>query len=741
MPKRLSYFPRWLEFIAAVVGRSLYRVRALHAERVPATGGAIVIANHLSYADVVVLQLACPRPLRYVGFEGEDSPRFFKVIFRLAGVIPISSRRPTEGMRRAIRAAADGELVCLFPEGHISRTCQLTEIREGFAVIARRAGVPVIPAAIDGLWGSIFSFSGGTYLWKSPRLLPTDVTVAFGHPLPARTVDAAAARRAILDLGVEAFAARPALQRHLGREVVRALAKRPGRIAVVDRTAERRELSAARLLAASAALARRLRAGAPEARIGIVLPPGAGAVIANLAVLCAAKVPVNLNFTAGPAALAASLQRAGIRTVITAEAMRDRLPAFPWPKHVLDLKTELTAPGQKPVLLGWLLAAWVLPNQWLAGALGLPRAGGDREAAILFTSGSSGDPRAVVLSHRNLLANCAQFGMLSVCSPGTVLLGCLPVFHSFGFTVTLWFPLLGGRKLVTSPSPLETRRLVDAIREEEVTVLVTAPTFLRPFLQKARPGELGSLRQVVTGAEKLPESLAQEFQAAFGIDVLEGYGLTEASPVCTVNQPDPPVTTASAEPQRARKRGTVGRLLPGMSGRVTDPDTGAELAATATGVVGLRGPNLFAGYLGADGRVAPEGEDGWFATWDLGRFDAEGFLTIEGRRSRFSKMGGEMVPHGAIEERIIALFALSAAEGPPVFVAGVPDEGKGEILVLLTVAELSATQLREALQAAGLPNLWIPRIIRRVEKIPLLGSGKLDLAAGRALARAAAAAR
>ena len=741
MPKRLSYFPRWLEFIAAALGRGLYRVRALHAERVPATGGAILIANHLSYADVVVLQLACPRPLRYVGYEEEDSPRFFKVIFRLAGVIPISSRHPTEGMRRAIRAAAGGEIVCLFPEGHIARTCQLTEIKEGFALVARRAGVPVIPAAIDGLWGSIFSFSGNTYLWKSPRLLPTEVTVAFGRPLPAREADAPAARRAILDLSAEAFTVRPGLQRHLGREVVRALAKRPGRIAVVDRTAERRELSAAKLLAASAVLARRLRTLAPEGRVGIVLPPGAGAVIANLAVLCAGKVPVNLNFTAGPAAQAASLRLAGIRTVISAEAMRGRLPAFPWPENTLDLKTELTAPGSRPRLLGWLLAAWVLPNPWVAGALGLPRVGGDREAAILFTSGSSGEPRAVVLSHRNLLANCAQFGMLSVCSPGTVLLGCLPVFHSFGFTVTLWFPLLGGRKLVTSPSPLETRKLIDAIREERVSVLVSAPTFLRPFLQKARPDELASLRQVITGAEKLSEALAGEFQAAFGIDILEGYGLTEASPVCSVNQPNPPVPTASAEPQRARKRGTVGRLLPGMSGRVTDPDTGAELPASTTGVIGLKGPNLFAGYLGADGRIAPELEDGWFATWDLGHFDAEGFLRIDGRRSRFSKMGGEMVPHGTIEERIIELFALSSAEGPPVFVAGVADEGKGEILVLLTVPELSVAQVRERLHGAGLPNLWIPRIVRQVERIPLLGSGKLDLAAGRALARAAAAER
>jgi acyl-[acyl-carrier-protein]-phospholipid O-acyltransferase / long-chain-fatty-acid--[acyl-carrier-protein] ligase len=734
MPKRLSYFPWWLELLVIALARPLYRVRALGAAQVPAQGGAILIANHLSYADVVALQLACPRPLRYLGYEEEDSHGFFKLVFRLAGVIPISARRPTDGMRRAIKAAKDGEVVCIFPEGHISRVCQLMEIKEGFAVIARRAGVPVVPAAIDGLWGSIFSFSDNRYLWKRPRLRRTEVTVAFGPTIPADQAGAETGRRALLDLGADAFAQRELPRGHLGREVVHALAKQPGRVALVDRTTERRELSAGKLLAAAATLSRRLRATVGDRRVGIVLPPGAGAVIANLAVVFAGKVPVNLNFTAGRASMTASLRVAGIRTVLTAEAMRARLADFPWPERVLDLPTELAAAGGKRAVLGWLVAAWILPGSWLAGLIGLPCEGGDQEAALLFTSGSGGEPRGVVLTHRNLLANCTQFGMLSVLPKSCVLLGCLPIFHSFGFTVTLWYPLLRGSRLVTVPSPLETRRLIDAIRDERITAFVGAPTFLRPFLKKAQPEELRSLRIVVTGAEKLPGELYRDFREKFGIEIIEGYGLTEASPVTNVNQFDPPVATATAQPQLGRKTGTVGRLLPGLAARLTDPETGADRPLTESGVLWLRGANLFPGYLDEKGQLEVPRPGGWFATWDVVHFDAEGFLTIEGRRSRFSKIGGEMVPHGTIEERIVELFGLDQSEGPTVFVAGQPDTAKGEALILLTAVDLTVEQVREKLQAAGLPNLWIPKVVRRVGKIPLLGSGKLDLAAGRRLA-------
>jgi acyl-[acyl-carrier-protein]-phospholipid O-acyltransferase/long-chain-fatty-acid--[acyl-carrier-protein] ligase len=738
MFKRRSHFPFWLEAIVIVLGRALYRVRSRGEEHVPGSGGAVVIANHLSYADVVVLQLACPRPLRYVGYEEAGSSWFFKVVFRLAGVIPISQRRPTEGMRRAIRALEAGELVCVFPEGQISRTGQLQRVQKGFEVMARRTGLPVVPAAIDGLWGSVFSFADQKYLWKSPRLLPTPVFVAFGRPLAPDRALASAARRALLDLGAEAFAERPHLRRHLGREVVRALAKQPGRVALVDCTAERRDLTAAQLLAAAAVLARRLRATVAERRVGIALPPGAGGAIANLAVVCAGKVPVNLNFTAGRSSIETSLRLAGVRTVLTADAMRAKAPNFPWPERTFDLRSELAAAGGKRAMLPWLVAAWVLPNQWFAGLLGLPAEGDGREAALLFTSGSAGEPKGVLLTHRNILANCSQFSSLSILPKTCTLSGCLPLFHGFGFTVTLWYPLLRGSRVVTVPSPLDTRKLVEAIQSGKISTLIAAPTFRRPFLKRARSEELRSLDLIVAGGEKLPDELRRSFREAFGLEILEGYGLTETSPVCSVNQYDPPVPTSTAGPQMGRKAGTVGRLMPGMTARIVDPETGSELAPTETGVVWVRGANVFSGYLDERGEAGVPLRDGWFVTGDLGHFDDDGFLTIEGRLSRFSKIGGEMVPHGAVEQNVVELLKLDQAEGPAVAVVGIPDPAKGEALVLLVTSDLKAEAVQDALLAAGLPNLWIPKIVSRVEKIPVLGTGKTDMRGCRELALEAA---
>ena len=734
MLKRRSYLPLFLEIGVGLIGKLLYRVRSRGAEHVPATGGAVLIANHLSYVDVLVLQLACPRPLRFLAYQGPGTTWLFRWFFRLAGVILLSADHPASGMRGAIKALQAGELICILPEGQISRTGQLMEIRKGFEVLARRARVPVVPAAIDGVWGSVFSFAGHCYLRKWPRVMPTPVFVAFGAPLSPAEAGVAAARRALLDLGAEAFAERPDLRRHLGREAIRALAKNPGRIAIVDLTHGRREVTAARLIAASAVLARRLRATIPETRVGIVLPPGAGAFVANLAVVCAGKIPVNLNFTAGSAAAEAALSLGGVRTVISAAAMRAKAPDFPWPRATLDLTAEIAAAGGRRALAPWLFAAWLLPNQWVADLIGLPRRGDRAEAALLFTSGTAAEPKGVVLTHRNLLANCAQVSSLSILPRTCTMLGCLPVFHSFCFTVNLWYPLLRGCRIVTLPSPLDTRRIAEAIRDEKVSVFVGAPTFLRPLLKRARPAELRSLQLVVSGAEKLPDDLFQRFRQVFHLEILQGYGLTETAPVASVNQPHPPVITATAGPQVGKRTGTVGRLLPGMTARIVDPETGAELPATTTGLVCLRGANVFEGYLAAEKATRDALRDGWFVTGDLGKFDGDGFLAIEGRLSRFSKIGGEMVPHGAIEQALVESFALDQGDGPVVAIVAVPDAAKGEALVLLTAADLAPESIRDRLAAAGLPNLWVPKIIRRVEKIPMLASGKTDLRACRQLA-------
>jgi acyl-[acyl-carrier-protein]-phospholipid O-acyltransferase / long-chain-fatty-acid--[acyl-carrier-protein] ligase len=269
--------------------------------------------------------------------------------------------------------------------------------------------------------------------------------------------------------------------------------------------------------------------------------------------------------------------------------------------------------------------------------------------------------------------------------------------------------------------------MAEVIRDERVTVLIGAPTFIRPLLKKAQPGELRTLDLVVAGAEKLPDDLYRAFLETFHIEILQGYGLTETAPVANVNQHHPPIATATAQPQIGKRLGSTGRLLPGMSARIVDVDTGRERLATETGIVLLRGDNVFEGYLKDPARTQSVLQDGWFTTGDLGRFDEDGFLYIEGRLSRFSKIGGEMVPHGTVEQKILDVFGWDQADGVILVVTAVPDTAKGEALVLLITRELSADELRAKLLEAGLPNLWIPRLVRRVEKIPILGTGKLDL--------------
>ncbi len=719
--------------VMRLIGRIFYKVKVLGRGHVP-EGGALVLCNHLSYVDAVVLQIASPRPMRFVAFAGFAKSPLMRFVFRASGVIPVNPNKPLKGIRLAWDALKAGELVCVFPEGAISRTGQLMELQRGFETIVRHAKVPVVPAAIDGLWGSIYSFAGNRYLWKSPRLKPTPVCVVFGEPIASECANVAHMRKVMLDVGEQAFQERPMLKRHLGREIVRSLAKRPRHVEIVDRTAERRPVTAAQLLAVAAALSRYLKKTVPEQRIGIVLPPGAGAHIANLAIACAGKVPVNLNFTAGKAAVEASLKLGEIRTVITADAMRAKVPNFPFPENTLDLKKAIEAAGGKKAIVPWLLAAWLLPNQWVANLLGLPKVGDNEEAALLFTSGSSGEPKGVVLTHRNIFANCAQISSLSILPDTAVLMACLPVFHSFGFTVTLWYPLLRGCKVVTVPSPLDTKKIVEAIQQEKATVMLGAPTFVRPFLKKATKEELKSLDLVVTGAEKLTMDLYESFLGQFGIEILQGYGLTETTPATNINQHNPPITTSTAEEQLGKRTGSVGRLMPGMTARIVDPDTGEELPMNQTGMLWLRGANVFPGYLKDAEKTAGALKDGWFITGDLGRFDDDGFLFIEGRLSRFSKIGGEMVPHGTIETRILEIFGWEQTDGPAVAITGIPDPSKGEALVMLTTQDVTLEQLRAKLLESGLPNLWVPRILRKVDKIPMLGTGKTDLKGVRTLA-------
>jgi acyl-[acyl-carrier-protein]-phospholipid O-acyltransferase/long-chain-fatty-acid--[acyl-carrier-protein] ligase len=346
---------------------------------------------------------------------------------------------------------------------------------------------------------------------------------------------------------------------------------------------------------------------------------------------------------------------------------------------------------------------------------------------VIFTSGSTGDPKGVVLSHRNILSNVHQMDQHLRLLPDEVVLGILPFFHSFGFTVAIWTVLCLGRKVVYHVNPLEARIIGDLCESHGVTMIVGTPTFLRTYLKKCEPTKFKTLVHLLLGAEKLKPELAQEIRPALGIDPLEGYGCTELSPVVAINVLHQ-VTLPNGKTVAGNRLGTVGLPVPGTAVRTIDPETGADLPQGATGLILVKGPQVMVGYLGRPEATAKVIQDGWYNTGDLGYVDEDGFLRITDRLSRFSKIGGEMVPHMAVESAI--LEALGTSE-PCVAVTALPDPKRGERLCVLHTPEMQATpeEVVRRLHATELPRLWIPSADEffAVESIPVLGTGKVDL--------------
>ncbi|HEY1476074.1 MAG TPA: AMP-binding protein [Chthoniobacterales bacterium] len=715
-----------------LVAGTIYRVKTFGLENLPKTG-FLLVPNHLTYVDAVVLQLACPRPIRFIVHESIYRIAWLTPIFKLIEAIPISNVRAKEAVRAAADRIRSGEIVCIFPEGELSRTGTLLKLRKGFELIVRLAECEIVPVWLDGLWGSIFSFERGRYFFKIPKRIPQLATIAFGKPIPAHSVDIGITRERLLELGELCFQKRPELAAHLGRATVRGLKRRQFDEAIIDGM-DGRVLKRGDLLAVSIALSRWIKKRCTGERVAVVLPPGVGAVVANVAVALANKVAVNLNFTAGRAALQSAINRGQILHAISAKPVMKRLEDFPWPKDVFRL--EELIPELKPKIVIWRLISAVTPAWALSHLLGLPMRGDRKEALLIFTSGTSGEPKGVVLSHRNVLANVLQFGSMVNLGPEELVMASLPFFHSFGCTVTLWYPLLEGVRAVTYPTPVDVVKNAELIERYQISLLVTTPTFLRGYLKRAEPKQFASIKLLVTGAEKLPRELAESFEEKFGKHVLEGYGLTETAPVVSTNLPDPAPSRQNDTIQTSDRVGSVGKLLPGQAAQIRDPETGELLSPHALGMLWLKGPNIFEGYLSEPERTAEVLKNGWFKTGDLGRFDEDGFLYIEGRLSRFSKIAGEMVPHETIEAKIIETFGLKMEDERVAAIVGIPDQAKGEALVLLAARNLPLEEVRERLLAAGLPNLWIPRRIKRVEKIPILGSGKLDLGKCKELALA-----
>ncbi len=571
------------------------------------------------------------------------------------------------------------------------------------------------------------------------RLLRRHVSITINRPMETESLNPESARQTLIDMGTEAFEQRPILKEHIAGLALARLASTAGKQFCVDYGVGRKTISSGMLAAVAVGFSKRIKQLCPEPRVGILLPPGLAGTITNLAVSLAGKTPVNLNYTLGRSAAEACIRKSGIQRIITAEKMQEmlaeRFPDFPWTEDVIDVREELMA-LPKPAVVLRLLCARLLPGRLFASLMGAPMQGGRQEAGLLFTSGSDSEPKGVVLSHRNLIANATQCIDSGILGKEVRLMGNLPIFHSFGFTVQMWTPLLFEVEVVYAPSPLDYKLTANAIEKEKATLLLGTPTFYRPYLKRVEPEKLKSLHGVIAGAEKTPPGFHEAWEERFeGCRFYEGYGLTETAPVTCVNLPDKPPTPENPEGYTGSRKGSVGRLFEGMSARVLHPETHEELAIGETGILALKGPNIFEGYLDDPERTAEMlTEDGWLITGDLARMDADGFLYIEGRLSRFSKIGGEMVPHGAVEVAVAKALGVDETDEHHVAVASRMDEKKGEVLVLLTTLEIDLDELTGKLREAGLPNLWLPKQIQRVEVIPMLASGKLDLKTLRKLA-------
>jgi acyl-[acyl-carrier-protein]-phospholipid O-acyltransferase/long-chain-fatty-acid--[acyl-carrier-protein] ligase len=713
-----------LRLVLWMLTHSLYRIRVEGRDNIPETGGALFVSNHMSLVDAVLLIASTDRPIRFLMFKGIYDLPYIKPFAKMIRAIPISSElRPREmlqSLREATNAIRSGEVVCIFAEGQITRIGQLLPFRRGMERIMKGVDAPIVPVNLDGVWGSIFSFERGRFLWKLPRSIPYPVTVSFGKPMPP-TSTPVEVRHAVQNLHTEAYRHHKGRLRTLHRSLINTAHRHPFRFAMGDKRRPRMKWGGA--LLASILLARRLRATWDgQEMVGILLPPSVPGALVNFAATLAGKIPVNLNYTSSNETLASCAAQCKLETVITTKLLLEKIP-LQVPGKTIFLEEVAASPRLGEKILALVL--WFLPGGLLERVLsdGKSRTLDDL-ATVIFSSGSTGEPKGVMLTHYNIGSNIEQVGQTFMLDRKDTLLGVLPFFHSFGFTVTLWLPAVLGVGVAYHPSPLDLAAVSELVRDYRVTFLLATPTFLQAYMRRCSPEDFGSLQFVVVGAEKLPERVAVAFEDRFGIRPLEGYGATECSPVVAVNTRD---FRAPGFRQVGAKRGHIGHPLPGISVRIVDPDTGEPTPIGTSGLLLVRGPNVMKGYLGRPEKTAEVLQDGWYVTGDIAAEDEDGFLTITDRLSRFSKIGGEMVPHIKVEEK---LHELAGVTEQKFVVTSVPDGKKGERLVVLhtlTPDELKATTDR--LGESGLPNLWMPRANQffHVDELPHLGTGKLDL--------------
>lgn len=701
----------------------IYRVRLQGTENIPAEGAALIVANHVTFVDGLLLATATQRFVRFLVIDKHYQQ--FAGLMRLFEAIPVSQGRPRDVVQmieRTREALAQGHIVCIFPEGNLTHTGNIHEFQRGMERILKGLDVPVIPVHLGGLWGSIFSFEGGRFFNKWPKQLPYPVEITIGQPLP-NTTTAVEARQAVVELSALTAQRQAAALPLLHHAFLAAAKLHPSRQALADSSGK--TLTYRQALTASLLLAKQIRLLQGQ-NVGIILPASVAGALANIAALMAGKIPVNLNFTSGADAINSALAQAKIQRIITSRLFlaKAKMEAAPNMIFIEDLIQSPTKFEKTLTYLATYSPAVILRQLMATGD-------SNSLATIIFSSGSSGQPKGVMLSHANIMSNIESCNTVISLTPQDRIAGILPFFHSFGFTFTLWFPLVKAIGGLYHPNPLDAKGVGTLVEKQKATILLATPTFLATYTKVIPQPQFATLRLVLAGAEKLRSEVTQAFTAKFGITPHEGYGATEMAPVIAVSTPD---TCHEGYVQRGSAEFSVGRPLPGVALRIVHTETRQPLPIGQEGLLLARGPNSMLGYLGDAQRSAQAFDGPWYVTGDVARLDELGFLYLTGRLSRFSKIAGEMVPHGRLEDAISDCLG----EGAKCCVISLPCQERGERLVALYEgSNLTPADLSNKLSDTTLPKLWLPKrdALLPIDALPILGTGKLDLRRAASLAQ------
>ncbi len=691
--------------LLSVIFRTLFRLEVSGLENVAKAGpNAIIALNHVSFLDAAVALSLLERQPVFAIDSGIAQRWWVKPFLKVTRAMPLDPTKPL-ATRTLINVVRGGDPLIIFPEGRITVTGSLMKVYDGAAMIADKSEAMLVPVRIKGLEKTYFSYLGGNQVRR--RLVPK-VTVTILEPVRLSVDPALRGKRRRMAAGAMLYTIMSDLiyrttptDGTLVEAVIEAAADNGrNRVAVEDPVSG--ALTYKRLLVGVAVLGRKLMGfGKTGDAIGIMLPNANGAAVTTLAVMSAGRVPAMINFTSGLMNIRSSCQAANVKQILTSRVFVERAhlekiidaltPDFRI-SYLEDIRGEI---GFGDKLRGLLAAKRPLVQR---------RA--DDPAAILFTSGSEGTPKGVVLSHRNILANAAQAEARIDFGRTDKVFNVLPLFHSFGLTIGLMLPLVSGVRIFLYPSPLHYRIVPEMIYGTNATIMFGTDTFLAGYARSAHAYDFRSLRYIMAGAEPVKETTRRTYMEKFGLRILEGYGVTETAPALALNTP------------MFNKFGTVGRLLPGMEARL-EPVPGIEEG----GRLYVRGPNVMIGYLRAEnpGLIEPP-RDGWHDTGDIVTIDAEGFIAIKGRAKRFAKIGGEMVSLAAVEALAAELWpdAMSGA-------ATVPDARKGERLILVTTKpDPKRSDLLAFARASGASEMMVPAEVMIVDKLPLLGSGKID---------------